>query len=141
MIGRPNFRLKDILWGRAEGLADARNVAKLMFTKGKFNQEQLEYFLKYMEEDEETNKEILTDFITDKMTSSGTEEKKIVFNKSTFLPLMIERLKVRQHDIDLGRSAGLAEAGNAAKLIFTIGKFNQEQLEYFLKRIEEEDEK
>ena len=60
MIGRPNFRQRDIEWGRAEGRAKARaertaqemSAVKRMLQDGKINQEQLEDFLKYIKEEE-----------------------------------------------------------------------------------------
>ena len=64
-----NFREKDIQWGRSEGIAEgmAKGMAKgraeikakeisvfqLMLQEGKLTQEQLEYFLKRMEEEDE----------------------------------------------------------------------------------------
>jgi len=55
-----NFRQKDIQWGQregrseglTEGIAEGMNAANRMLQEGKINQEQLEYFLKCMEEDE-----------------------------------------------------------------------------------------
>jgi len=48
-----NFRLKDIQWGRSEGIAKRTakevSVFQLMLQKGKINREQMEYFLKKME--------------------------------------------------------------------------------------------
>jgi flagellar biosynthesis/type III secretory pathway protein FliH len=62
-----NLRQKDIDWGRregktegitegiAKGTAKGMNAAKRMLQDGKINQEQLEDFLKYMEEEDEKN--------------------------------------------------------------------------------------
>ena len=48
-----NFRQKDIDWGRREGRTEGMNVVKRMLQEGKMNQEQLEYFLNYMKEEDE----------------------------------------------------------------------------------------
>jgi len=87
----------------------------------------------------------------------GKSYSKKVFNKSTLLTLMREQLNFREKDIQWGRSEGIAEgmAKGMAKgraeikakeisvfqLMLQEGKLTQEQLEYFLKRMEEEDEK
>ena len=69
-----------------------------------------------------------------------------VFNKSTLLKLMKERLNFRQRDIQLGRNEGLTkgrtEAINGLKLMLQQeGQIPREQLESFLKRMEEENDK
>jgi len=74
---------------------------------------------------------------------------KDVFNKSTLLTLMRERLNLRQKDIQCGRLEGITEGVakrtakeiNVFQLMLEEGKINREQMEYFLKRMEEEDEK
>jgi hypothetical protein len=91
----------------------------------------------------------------------GKSYSKEVFNKSTLLTLMREQLNFRQKDIDWGRSEGITEgfakgitegitegiAKRTAKEMSVFqrllqdGKINQEQLEDFLKYMEEEDEK
>ncbi|EDN71515.1 hypothetical protein BGP_0900 [Beggiatoa sp. PS] len=79
----------------------------------------------------------------------GKSYSKDVFNQSTLLKLMREQLNFRQKDIQWGqregRSEGLSEGRtegiNAANRMLQEGKINQEQLEYFLKCMKEEDEK
>ena len=83
----------------------------------------------------------------------GKSYSKEVFNKSTLLKLMRERLNLRQKDIDWGRREGRAEGMekgiekgrtegmNVAKRMLQEGKMNQEQLEDFLNYMKEEDEK
>ncbi|HEW97435.1 MAG TPA: hypothetical protein ENF37_02155 [Beggiatoa sp.] len=53
--------------------------------------------------------------------------------------LMMEKL--RERDIEWGRTAPLAKAKKVAKLMFEEQKINQEQLEIFLKRLEANEEK
>ncbi|GEM_PF-3691244 len=49
--------------------------------------------------------------------------------------------KLRERDIEWGRTAPLAKAKKVAKLMFEEQKINQEQLEIFLKRLEANEEK
>jgi hypothetical protein len=75
----------------------------------------------------------------------GKSYSKDVFNNSTLLTLMRERLNLRQRDIQCGRIEERAERTaretNVFQLMLEEGKINREQIEYFLKRMEEEDEK
>jgi hypothetical protein len=68
-----------------------------------------------------------------------------VFNKSTLLTLMREQLNFRQKDIQWGRREGIAKRAAKEMSVFQLmlqeGKLTREQLDYFLKRMEEEDEK
>jgi K+ transporter len=78
---------------------------------------------------------------------------KTVFNKSTLLTLMKKQLNFRLKDIQWGRSEGRTEgrteerAKRTAKevsvfqLMLQEGKINREQMEYFLRQMEKEDEK
>ncbi|EDN71514.1 hypothetical protein BGP_0899 [Beggiatoa sp. PS] len=87
----------------------------------------------------------------------GKSYSKDIFNKSTLLTLMKEQLNFRQKDIQWGqregrsegrtegRTEGIAERTAKEMSVFQLmlqeGKITQEQLEYFLKRMEEVDEK
>ena len=80
-----------------------------------------------------------------------------VFNKSTLLKLMREQLNFRQKDIEWGRREGKTEGKtegitegiakrtaqemNVLHKMLQEGKITHEQMEYFLKRMAEEDEK
>jgi hypothetical protein len=145
MIGRPDFRQRDIQWGCSEALIEAKIIAKRMFEEEKITSEQLEDFLKRFKENEEKNSQRTMNFLSGNLTSNGDEEKEEqkeeVFNKSTLLTLMKERLKVRQTDIDWGRAEGIEKAMNSAQRMFEERTINQEQLDEFLKHIEEDDEK
>jgi len=67
------------------------------------------------------------------------------FNKSTLLTLMIKRLNSRQKDIQWGQREGRREGRTEVISVFQLmlqeGKLSHEQMEYFLKRMKEEDEK
>jgi len=75
----------------------------------------------------------------------GKSYSKDVFNKSTLLKLMREQLNFRQKDIQWGRREGITEVRAQEKSVFQLmlqeGKITQEQMEYFFKRMEEEDKK
>ncbi|MEK8021740.1 MAG: hypothetical protein VSS75_033105 [Candidatus Parabeggiatoa sp.] len=64
-----------------------------------------------------------------------------VFNKSTLLKLMREQLNFRQRDIELGKTERAAQEMSVLQRLLQDGKINQEQLEYFLNYMKEEDEK
>ncbi len=68
-----------------------------------------------------------------------------VFNKSTLLTLMKKQLNFRLKDIQWGRSEGIAKRTAKEVSVFQLmlqeGKINREQMEYFLKQMEKEDEK
>jgi hypothetical protein len=73
----------------------------------------------------------------------GKSYSKNVFNKSTLLKLMREQLNFRQNDIRWGKSEGLTEGRseviNVVKQMLQEGELTQEQMEKFLKRIENEE--
>jgi len=83
----------------------------------------------------------------------GKSYSKDMFNKSTLLTLMREQLNFRQKDIQWGRIEGISEGrskGRAERtaqeisvfqLMLQEGKLSHEQMEYFLNRMKEEDEK
>ncbi len=70
---------------------------------------------------------------------------KTVFNKSTLLTLMKKQLNFRLKDIQWGCSEGIAKRTAKEVSVFQLmlqeGKINREQMEYFLKHMEKEDEK
>jgi hypothetical protein len=83
----------------------------------------------------------------------GKSYSKDVFNKSTLLTLMREQLNFRKKDIQWGRREGRTEGRTEGRIertaqeitVFQLmlqeGKLTKEQMEYFLKRMKEEDEK
>jgi len=108
---------------------------------------------KQIDEHEEELTEMISGLTAEQMESLrttieylwGKSYSKDVFNKSTILPLMREQLNFRQRDIQCGRLEERAERTaretNVFQLMLEEGKINREQIEYFLKRMEEEDEK
>ncbi|MCP3931355.1 MAG: hypothetical protein GY705_19895 [Bacteroidetes bacterium] len=70
---------------------------------------------------------------------------KTMFNKSTLLTLMKKQLNFRLKDIQWGRSEERAKRTAKEVSVFQLmlqeGKINREQMEYFLRQMEKEDEK
>jgi hypothetical protein len=66
----------------------------------------------------------------------GKSYSKQMFNKSTLLTLMRERLDLRQDDIRLGRTENQAEIKTLLKQMAQEGKLAKEQLEEVLARME-----
>ena len=68
---------------------------------------------------------------------------KTVFNKSTLLTLMKKQLNFRQKDIQWGLTKGIAKRTAKEVSVFQLmlqkGKINREQMEYFLKQMEEDE--
>jgi hypothetical protein len=132
--------------------AELRNIDKTSTSKTLMSS-----FLKQIDEQEaELTKmiEALTDEQMETLRTTieylwGKSYSKDVLNKSTLLTLMREQLKSRQKDIDWGRRDGKTEerAERTAQEMIVFrrllqdGKITQEQIEYFLKYMEEEDEK
>jgi len=54
---------------------------------------------------------------------------------------MREQLNLRQRDIELGKTERVAQEMSVLQRLLQDGKINQEQLEYFLNYMKEEDEK
>ncbi|MEN8220797.1 MAG: hypothetical protein ABFS56_31480 [Pseudomonadota bacterium] len=57
MRERLNLRQDDIRWGKAEGIAKGKYVAEQMLQNGEMTREQLEKFLRHMEELDKNQKE------------------------------------------------------------------------------------
>jgi hypothetical protein len=75
----------------------------------------------------------------------GKSYSKKVFNQSNLVKLMRERLNLRQDDIRWGRTEGIAEGmakgKSVAEQMLQNGEMTREQLEKFLKHMEELDKK
>jgi len=103
---------------------------------------------KQIDEHEVELKEMIDAFTGEQMESLrttieylwGRSYSKDVFNKSTLLTLMKEKLNFRQRDIQLGKREGITEGRTEViselKLILQKGNVTQEQLESFIQRIE-----
>jgi hypothetical protein len=136
--------------------AELRNIDKTSTSKTLMSS-----FLKQIDEHEAELNEMIKALTDEQMETLrttieylwGKSYSKDVLNKSTLLTLMREQLKLRQKDIDWGRRDGktegitegiakrTAQEMSVFQLMLQEGKLTQEQLEDFLKYMEEEDEK
>ena len=116
---------------------------------------------KQIDEHEEELTEMISGLTAEQMESLrttveylwGKSYSKDVFNKSTLLTLMREQLNFRQKDIQWGLKEGITEGRakeraertaqerSVFQLMLQEGKLSHEQMEYFLNRMAEEDEK
>jgi hypothetical protein len=84
---------------------------------------------------------------------SGKSYSNSIFNNSTLVKLMIERIDSRQEDIRWGKTEGMAEGMakarterrakeiSVAKQMVIDGELTREQMEKFLKRMDEDENK